>query len=269
MALDGDRFHHAPAFQVDARRHDRRRRRVSRRLHLRAAARPADRADAAVRQRGRRGQLHAARRARRHPDARRSRGADRVGNVAQVMPGCSPVPWLAAVWPTGRCSRRRSASRGTSDRLRRAFVAVAHGRRSDRRRCVASCARCALGRAGREAATLRSSVDGKYSQHLLLARGEAGADYRVSLGTVAAGPHTADDRARCGARAPRGAGRPRSTCRRRNRVRRCERRCRSRMSMAPFLYARPDTVGRFTDVPVFMWYEVEADAARARSSATR
>jgi hypothetical protein len=29
------------------------------------------------------------------------------------------------------------------------------------------------------------------------------------------------------------------------------------LSLAPFVYARPDTVGRFTDVPLFMWYEVE------------
>jgi hypothetical protein len=27
-------------------------------------------------------------------------------------------------------------------------------------------------------------------------------------------------------------------------------------SMAPVLYARPNTVGRFTDMPVFMWYEI-------------
>src|SRR4030095_6939883 len=27
-------------------------------------------------------------------------------------------------------------------------------------------------------------------------------------------------------------------------------------SMAPLLYARPNTVGRFTDLPVFMWYEI-------------
>ena len=27
-------------------------------------------------------------------------------------------------------------------------------------------------------------------------------------------------------------------------------------SMAPVIYARPNTVGKFTDVPVFMWYEI-------------
>ena len=35
----------------------------------------------------------------------------------------------------------------------------------------ASCARCAWGERGREAAAVRISIDGAYSQHLLLARG--------------------------------------------------------------------------------------------------
>ena len=35
-------------------------------------------------------------------------------------------------------------------------------------------------------------------------------------------------------------------------------------ALAPFVYARPDTVGRFTDVPVFMWYEVEPTARGTR-----
>ena len=29
------------------------------------------------------------------------------------------------------------------------------------------------------------------------------------------------------------------------------------LALAPFVYARPNTVGRFTDVPVLMWYERE------------
>lgn len=28
-------------------------------------------------------------------------------------------------------------------------------------------------------------------------------------------------------------------------------------SLAPIVYARPDTVGAYTDLPVFMWYEVQ------------
>jgi hypothetical protein len=36
------------------------------------------------------------------------------------------------------------------------------------------------------------------------------------------------------------------------------------LSLAPFIYARPDTVGKFTDVPVFMWYEEEPTANGTR-----
>src|SRR5262245_19724195 len=53
----------------------------------------------------------------------------------------------------------------------------------------AGCARCAWGATGREAATLTLSLDGTYSQHLVLVRGEAPAEYRLTLGTVAPGRH--------------------------------------------------------------------------------
>ena len=75
MALDGDRFHHEPAFSVHA-------------LDTTGAGdvfrggfiyalvrRPADRAGAAHRERGRRGELHAARRAQRRADAGRGRAS--------------------------------------------------------------------------------------------------------------------------------------------------------------------------------------------------
>src|SRR6187402_3088823 len=58
-------------------------------------------------------------------------------------------------------------------------VAVIHG----------SCERCDWGVEGREAAAVKILVDGKYSQHLLLTRGAADADYHVSLGPVTVGDH--------------------------------------------------------------------------------
>src|ERR671934_3011395 len=54
----------------------------------------------------------------------------------------------------------------------------------------AGCARCDWGELGREAAALRVSLDGRYSQHILLARGADPADYRVTLGAVGVGIHT-------------------------------------------------------------------------------
>src|SRR5262249_11724911 len=42
---------------------------------------------------------------------------------------------------------------------------------------VAGCARCDWGADGREAAVLKLSVDGVYSQHVVLARGETPAEF--------------------------------------------------------------------------------------------
>src|SRR5438132_8209549 len=122
----------------------------------------------------------------------------------------------------------------------------------------AGCARCAWGEAGREAAALTLSVDGKYSQHLLLVRGEAPAEYRISLGAVSAGRHelTVD---RDEALSAKGAGDvsvdvpivvvlPSGSDEY------------VAQSMAPILHARPNTVGRFTDLPILMWYEVAPTA---------
>ena len=118
----------------------------------------------------------------------------------------------------------------------------------------ASCERCDWGVEGREAAALKILVDGTYSQHLQLARGTEDADYHVSLGPVAVGDHRLRieaDPALSSAQAGLAAV--------------------SKVdiivitpagddfvaqSMAPIIYARPNTVGRFTDLPVFMWYEI-------------
>jgi hypothetical protein len=52
----------------------------------------------------------------------------------------------------------------------------------------AGCAACDWGTRGREAAVLVVAVDGEYSQHVVLFRGERAA-YRLLLGPLAAGDH--------------------------------------------------------------------------------
>src|SRR5258708_10875954 len=47
----------------------------------------------------------------------------------------------------------------------------------------AGCVGCSWGESGREAASLRVLVNGKYSQHMLLFRGGTPSEYRISLGT--------------------------------------------------------------------------------------
>jgi hypothetical protein len=125
----------------------------------------------------------------------------------------------------------------------------------------ASCANCRWGEEGREAAAVRVSVDGKYSQHLLLARGPDDSDYRLTLGPVAKGAHTIriEPDAKLSAK---GAGQPVIS-----RVEVDTRAVGDEASvaqhLAPILYARPNTVGRFTDLPILMWYEV-VPTARGR-----
>src|SRR4029453_15137109 len=119
----------------------------------------------------------------------------------------------------------------------------------------AGCERCSGGKTGHEAGPLRVSVDGRYSQHLLLSRGEASADYQLTLGDLPSGRHTitiegdaALSAASVGPAIINGLGLkvvPRDLID-----------DWLAQSMAPILYARPNTVGRFTDLPILMWYEI-------------
>jgi hypothetical protein len=118
------------------------------------------------------------------------------------------------------------------------------------------CDDCAWDVAGREAVVLRVALDGRYVQHLPLVRSGL-AEYDVLLGAVEPGTHTVrvEEEGELSARGLRdrralverivvrqvAEGSPEHTA----------------LSLAPFLYARPDTVGRFTDVPILMWYEIE------------
>ena len=120
---------------------------------------------------------------------------------------------------------------------------------------TAGCAGCAWGEEGREAAALALTLDGRYSQHLFLARGERPTEYRVALGTLAAGTH------RLEVALDRKAGAPRV---RNATVDRVEIRTvpegepeHEALAFAPVLYARANTIGRFTDLPIVMWYETE------------
>ena len=119
------------------------------------------------------------------------------------------------------------------------------------------CARCEWDVPGREAVMLRITLDGQYSQHLPIVR-QGLAGYRVMLGRVAAGAHVvvaaidsqlsaADLRATDVAVESIAVDQIDAT-----------RREYTGVSLAPFVYARANTVGRFTDTPIFMWSESES-----------
>jgi hypothetical protein len=118
----------------------------------------------------------------------------------------------------------------------------------------ASCERCDWAVEGREAAALRVSFDGRYSQHVLLARGSGTWEYHLTLGHVAPGTHrlfvhldpalSARDPGKVTVAGITSHVIPAGTDEH------------LAQAMAPFIYARPNTVGRFTDVPLLMWYEI-------------
>jgi len=126
----------------------------------------------------------------------------------------------------------------------------------------AGCDGCSWGTRGREAALLVLSVDGRYSQHLVLARGEGLGEYRVLLGPLDAGAHrlsVALDRdatpvavrnVSLGPLAflPAGPGSPDHLG----------------LAHAPVLHARKNTLGRFSDLPLVAWYERETTARGTR-----
>jgi hypothetical protein len=115
-------------------------------------------------------------------------------------------------------------------------------------------------RKGAEAAALTISVDGSYNQDLLLWAGDESAHYRVMLGRMSRGKHTvsvAHNSARSAAGAQAAEVKSLSTL--------LLAPARSTRGMdedqlalahAPVLYARANTIDRFTDIPLMMYYEI-------------
>jgi hypothetical protein len=116
---------------------------------------------------------------------------------------------------------------------------------------TAECEGCSWGQRGREAAVLRLEVDGRYSQHLVLCRAER-AEYRVALGRLEAGAHRLSARHDV-ALSARGAGAPRVWTMTIAAMAPDD----AGAAHAPILHARPNTVGRFSDLPLLLWYEAE------------
>ena len=115
-------------------------------------------------------------------------------------------------------------------------------------------------RKGAEAAALIISVDGSYNQDLLLWAGDESSHYRVMLGRLARGKHTVSvalnpARSAAGAQgaevkslrplllasAPNTRGMDEDQL---------------ALAHAPVLYARANTIDRFTDIPLLMYYEI-------------
>ena len=118
------------------------------------------------------------------------------------------------------------------------------------------CDACAWDQAGSEAVVLKLTLDDRAPVRVPIVRsGEE--DYTVMLGAVDKGSHSVAivQDAELSATALKKDGAARWTVT----IEQVEPSASSyeALSHAPFVHARPDTVGKFTDVPILMWYEVE------------
>jgi hypothetical protein len=123
-------------------------------------------------------------------------------------------------------------------------------------RITVDCGRCDWAKTGGEAVVLAVTLDGRQPVHVPIVR-SGNAEYRVMLGSVSSGSHaiavTEDPNLTAASlRGQRAATwsvdiEPIPMTAPRHQA----------VSLAPFVYARPDTVGQFTDVPLLMWYEIE------------
>ncbi len=129
---------------------------------------------------------------------------------------------------------------------------------------TATCSLCSWDVAGREAGVLSLALDGRYVQHLPIVR-TGRAEYQVMLGRVEPGRHTfvVDEDAALTSTELRGRALVAVGA---IHVALIDANARdyTAVSLAPILQARPDTVGKYTDVPVFMWYETEPTSRGTR-----
>lgn len=121
---------------------------------------------------------------------------------------------------------------------------------------IVDCDDCDWARPGSEARVVALTLDARPPIHLPVVRNGL-AEYHVLLGTVASGEHTVTVQQDPNLTAPSLRGKapsgypveilqmPVSASGYRA------------ISLAPFVYARADTVGKFNDVPLLMWYEIE------------
>jgi len=109
------------------------------------------------------------------------------------------------------------------------------------------------GQPGNEAAVATLFVDGKYNQDIFLFAGERSFTYRVMLGHLPPGEHTLRvefNRKQSALNAPAFQIQDAKI----SFVDRANSEYQA-LSLAPMVYARPNTIGRFSDIPLLMWYE--------------
>ena len=123
-------------------------------------------------------------------------------------------------------------------------------------RITVDCAKCDWATAGSEAIVLAVTLDDRPPMHVPIVRGGK-AEYHLMLGPVSAGSHAvaiADD-ANLTAATLRGGNAATWSIEVDQILSTAP--THQAMSLAPVVHAREDTVGKFNDVPLLTWYEIE------------
>ena len=107
---------------------------------------------------------------------------------------------------------------------------------------------------GNEAASARLFLDRRYHQDIILFRGPREFTYTVMLGRLAPGSHSVRVEHNRTLSAPR-ASAPDFKNAQITFLERSHSEFQA-LAMAPIIYARRNTIGRFTDVPLLAWYEI-------------
>src|SRR5262249_43593234 len=108
---------------------------------------------------------------------------------------------------------------------------------------------------GSEAATVTIYVDDRYQQDVILFNGSRHFSYRVLLGRLAAGTHSGRIEINQ-KQSALGAGKVEIHNTRISLIDRAHLDFQA-ISPAPFLYARPNPIGRFSDIPLLVYYQTE------------
>ena len=122
-------------------------------------------------------------------------------------------------------------------------------------RVTVDCDACAWDTTGTEAVVLAITLADRAPVHLPVVRPHA--EYRILLGRIGRGRHTATvrvdpDLTSVSLRAPGTTSFAIDV----DQIA-TDSAAHQAISLAPYVYARQDTVGKFTDIPLLMWYEVE------------
>lgn len=107
-------------------------------------------------------------------------------------------------------------------------------------------------KAGAEGSVATLTVDGQYNQDILVVRGADAAKFTVFLGPLTAGPHTLSVKRNPQWSAANAGLEVTEVRAYASTASGAEARA---LAHAPVLYARVDTIGRFSDAPLLSWYE--------------